>query len=141
MSLGRSQRSGVVVEPMLSTQWFVSMKPLAKPSLAAVENGFMRFVPKQWENTYFAWLRDIKTGVFLANCGGGIKFQPGTVPSVSMSRLAVMSRHAARRVVRRRSSRKPTFSTPGSRQRCGPFRCLDGRKRRTNSTDTIPQPY
>jgi valyl-tRNA synthetase len=60
MSLGRSQRSNAVVEPMLSTQWFVSMKPLAAPSLAAVENGDMRFVPKQWENTYFAWLRDIK---------------------------------------------------------------------------------
>ena len=60
MNLGRSQRSGAVVEPMLSTQWFVRMKPLAGPALAAVEHGFTRFVPKQWENTYFAWLRDIK---------------------------------------------------------------------------------
>ncbi|MBX2801610.1 MAG: valine--tRNA ligase [Myxococcales bacterium] len=60
MNLGRSQRSGAVVEPMLSTQWFVRMKPLAGPSLAAVENGFTRFVPKQWENTYYAWLRDIR---------------------------------------------------------------------------------
>ena len=60
MNLGRSQRSGAVVEPMLSTQWFVRMKPLAGPALAAVEHGFTRFVPKQWENTYFAWLRDIR---------------------------------------------------------------------------------
>ena len=60
MSLGRSQRSGAVVEPMLSTQWFVRMKPLAGPSLAAVEHGATRFVPKQWENTYYAWLRDIR---------------------------------------------------------------------------------
>jgi len=60
MNLGRSQRSGAIVEPMLSTQWFVNMKPMAGPALAAVEHGFTNFVPKQWENTYFAWLRDIQ---------------------------------------------------------------------------------
>jgi valyl-tRNA synthetase len=60
MNLGRSQRSGAVVEPMLSTQWFVRMKPLATPALAAVEHGHTKFVPTQWENTYYAWLRDIR---------------------------------------------------------------------------------
>ncbi len=60
MNIGRSQRSGAVVEPLLSTQWFVKMRPQATPALAAVENGFTRFVPKQWENTYFSWLRDIQ---------------------------------------------------------------------------------
>jgi valyl-tRNA synthetase len=60
LALPRSQRSGAVVEPMLSTQWFVNMKPLATPSIAAVENDFVRFVPKGWENTYYAWMRDIK---------------------------------------------------------------------------------
>ena len=60
MNIGRSQRSGAVVEPLLSTQWFVRMKPQATPAMAAVEHGFTRFVPKQWENTYFAWLRDIQ---------------------------------------------------------------------------------
>jgi valyl-tRNA synthetase len=60
LNLPRSQRSGAVVEPMLSTQWFVSMKPLAGPALASVEHGFVRFVPKPWENTYYAWMRDIK---------------------------------------------------------------------------------
>ncbi|MEO0602645.1 MAG: valine--tRNA ligase [Myxococcota bacterium] len=60
MSIGRSQRSGAVVEPYLSTQWFVKMEPLARPALAAVEEGQTRFVPKQWENTYFSWLREIR---------------------------------------------------------------------------------
>ncbi|MBW1877599.1 MAG: valine--tRNA ligase [Deltaproteobacteria bacterium] len=60
MALGRSQRSGAIVEPMLSTQWFVNMKPLAGPAIAAVTHGYTRFVPKQWENTYYAWLRDIR---------------------------------------------------------------------------------
>jgi valyl-tRNA synthetase len=45
---------------MLSTQWFVRMKPLAGPALAAVRYGRTRFVPKQWENTYFSWLDDIQ---------------------------------------------------------------------------------
>ncbi len=60
MSVGRSQRSGAVVEPMVSTQWFVSMKPLAAPAIAAVERGFTRFVPEHWQNTYYAWMRDIR---------------------------------------------------------------------------------
>jgi valyl-tRNA synthetase len=45
---------------MLSTQWFVKMKPLATPAVAAVEHGFTKFWPKQWENLYFSWLRDVK---------------------------------------------------------------------------------
>ena len=60
MALPRSQRSGAPVEPMLSTQWFVNMKPLAAPATAAIEHGFTQFVPKQWENTYYAWMRDIQ---------------------------------------------------------------------------------
>lgn len=53
-------RSGVIVEPWLTDQWYVRTEPLAKPAIAAVESGNIRFVPKQWENTYFAWLRDIE---------------------------------------------------------------------------------
>ena len=60
MALPRSQRSGAPVEPMISTQWFVKMAPLAEPSIASVEKGETRFVPKQWENTYYAWMRDIR---------------------------------------------------------------------------------
>jgi len=60
MALPRSQRSGSPVEPMISTQWFVKMKPLAGPALAAVEHGSTRFVPDGWRNTYNAWLRDIR---------------------------------------------------------------------------------
>ena len=60
MALPRSERSGAVVEPMLSTQWFVKMKPLAGPALAAVEHGKTRFMPKTWENTYYAWMRNIR---------------------------------------------------------------------------------
>jgi len=60
MAVGRSERSGAIVEPMISTQWFVKMKPLAEPAIAAVEEGRTRFHPPQWENTYFSWMRSIR---------------------------------------------------------------------------------
>lgn len=53
-------RSGVMVEPHLTDQWYVDAKTLAQPALKAVEEGHIRFVPKQWENTYFDWLRNIE---------------------------------------------------------------------------------
>ncbi len=53
-------RSGVVIEPWLTDQWFVDAATLAKPAVAAVESGRTRFVPKQWENTYYEWMRNIQ---------------------------------------------------------------------------------
>lgn len=53
-------RSGVVIEPMLTSQWFVRAAPLAKPAIEAVEDGRIQFVPKQYENMYFSWMRDIQ---------------------------------------------------------------------------------
>jgi len=56
----RGDRSGAVIEPWLTDQWYVSAKALAEPAIKAVENGDIEFVPKQWENTYFSWMRDIQ---------------------------------------------------------------------------------
>jgi valyl-tRNA synthetase len=53
-------RSGVPIEPLPTTQWFCNAEVLARPAIAAVEQGATAFVPKQWENTFFAWLRDIQ---------------------------------------------------------------------------------
>ncbi|HIJ38426.1 MAG TPA: valine--tRNA ligase, partial [Rhodospirillaceae bacterium] len=53
-------RSGVVIEPWLTDQWFVDAARLAKPAIEAVEQGKTRFVPKHWENTYFEWMRNIQ---------------------------------------------------------------------------------
>jgi valyl-tRNA synthetase len=53
-------RSGVAIEPLLTTQWFCNAAALAGPAIAAVEDGRTAFVPKQWENTFFAWMRDIQ---------------------------------------------------------------------------------
>ncbi len=53
-------RSGVVVEPWLTDQWYVDAATLAAPAMKAVEEGRIRFVPKYWESTYFEWLRNIE---------------------------------------------------------------------------------
>ncbi len=53
-------RSGVVIEPMLTNQWYVDAKTLAKPAIKAVEDGSTRFVPATWEKTYFEWMRNIE---------------------------------------------------------------------------------
>ncbi|MFP1925972.1 valine--tRNA ligase [Lonsdalea quercina] len=53
-------RGGVVIEPMLTDQWYVRTAPLAKQAVEAVEDGRIQFVPKQYENMYFSWMRDIQ---------------------------------------------------------------------------------
>jgi valyl-tRNA synthetase len=53
-------RSGVPIEPRLTMQWYVDAKTLAQPAIRAVETGQTVFVPRQWENTFFAWMRDIQ---------------------------------------------------------------------------------
>ncbi|MGR8933219.1 MAG: valine--tRNA ligase [Gammaproteobacteria bacterium] len=56
----RGDRSGTVIEPFLTDQWYVKAAPLAKPAIEAVENGSIRFVPDNWKNTYFEWMRNIQ---------------------------------------------------------------------------------
>ena len=60
LKVPRGDRSGAVIEPWLTPQWYVDAKKLAEPAIKAVETGAIEFVPKQWENTYFAWMRDIQ---------------------------------------------------------------------------------
>ncbi len=60
MTLPYGDRSGVVIEPWLTDQWYVDAATLAKPAIEAVEHGRTRFVPKQWENTFFEWMRNIQ---------------------------------------------------------------------------------
>jgi len=55
-----SHRSKAVIEPLISRQWFVRMKPLADPAIDAVRSGQIRFFPKRWENEYFRWLENIR---------------------------------------------------------------------------------
>jgi valyl-tRNA synthetase len=56
----RGERSDTVIEPLLTVQWYCNAGALAGPAIEAVESGRIQFMPKQWENTYFAWMRDIQ---------------------------------------------------------------------------------
>ncbi|MGR8997558.1 MAG: valine--tRNA ligase [Gammaproteobacteria bacterium] len=56
----RGDRTNSVIEPLLTDQWYVKVAPLAEPALAAVENGDIKFVPDNWKNTYFDWMRNIQ---------------------------------------------------------------------------------
>ena len=60
MRVPRSQRGGEIIEPLISTQWFVKMKPLAEPALRAVRDGTIRIIPKRFEKVYFHWLENIR---------------------------------------------------------------------------------
>src|SRR5690554_286242 len=60
LTIPYGDRGGVPIEPMLTDQWYVDAKTLAKPAIEAVENGDIQFVPKSYENMYYAWMRDIQ---------------------------------------------------------------------------------
>ncbi len=60
LKVPRGDRSGVVIEPYLTQQWFMKMQPLAEPAIAAVKNGEIKFVPENWSKTYFQWLNNIE---------------------------------------------------------------------------------
>jgi valyl-tRNA synthetase len=59
ISIGKCDRCKTVVEPLLSTQWFIRIQPLADKAIAAVEQGHIRFTPEQYAKTYFEWMRNI----------------------------------------------------------------------------------
>ncbi len=56
----RCDRSGAIVEPYLTDQWYVKVAPLAEPAIRAVKNGDIKFVPDNWKNTYFEWMNNIQ---------------------------------------------------------------------------------
>ena len=60
VKIPRGDRSGAIVEPYLTDQWYVNVKPLAEPAIEAVESGKIRFVPENWSKTYFDWMYNIQ---------------------------------------------------------------------------------
>ncbi|HEY7219455.1 MAG TPA: valine--tRNA ligase [Candidatus Binatia bacterium] len=60
LALGRCYRCQTAIEPYLTPQWFIEIKPLAEPAMAVVREGKIRIVPESWSNSYFAWMENIK---------------------------------------------------------------------------------
>ena len=91
-------RSGVVIEPWLTDQWYCDARVLAAPALAAVEDGRTRFVPRQWENTFFDWMHKIQPWCISRQLWWVIRYPPGTHR---------MERCLSRRPRRTRGTRRP----------------------------------
>jgi valyl-tRNA synthetase len=85
-------RSGVIVEPWLTDQWYVDAKTLAQPALAAVREGKTRFVPENWDRTYFQWLENIQPWTISRQLWWGHRipawygFEPSGSAGVSLSK-------------------------------------------------------
>ena len=60
LKLPRGERSGAVIEPYLTKQWFMYMKPLAEPAINAVKEGKLRFIPENWDKTFYQWMNHIE---------------------------------------------------------------------------------
>ena len=59
-NVGKCQRCGTTIEPLLSEQWFVKMKPLAEEAIKAVKDGRIKFIPERWEKNYLGWMENIR---------------------------------------------------------------------------------
>lgn len=60
LKVPRGEKSGVIIEPLLTDQWYVKTKPLAEPAIEVVKRGDIRFVPEAWNKTYFQWMENIE---------------------------------------------------------------------------------
>ncbi|MCU0975905.1 MAG: valine--tRNA ligase [Steroidobacteraceae bacterium] len=93
----RGDRSHSVVEPWLTDQWYVRITPLAAPAIAAVEDGRIRFVPANWDRTYFEWMRNIKDWCISRQLWWGHRipawYGPGGEVYVGRSEAEVRARH------------------------------------------------
>lgn len=60
LKIPRGEKSNVIIEPLLTDQWYVKTKPLAKPAIEAVQKGEIRFIPENWNKTYYQWMENIE---------------------------------------------------------------------------------
>ena len=148
MAIGLSQRSGAVIEPRLSKQWFLraadftdeagnARDGLAKKAIEAVEQGYIEFTPEQYRKTYMQWMENITTGVFRGSCGGATVFLHGTVGNVRKIRSRVRRPVPVDTAAARILSRRPMFWIPGSRPDCCRSRFSAGLRRLRNSRRSI----
>ena len=133
LNVPRGERSNAVLEPLLTDQWFVDIKPLAEPALQAVEQGRIRFIPENWTGVYYDWMHKIKDWCISRQLWWGHRI-PAWYDADGRVYVA-RSEEEARSQIRHRSviapcARTRTCSTPGSPRRCGPSPRRAGRSAR-----------
>ena len=136
LTLPRSQRSGTVVEPMISTQWYVKMKPLAEPAIAAVEQGKTKIIPEHWEKTYFHWMREIQDWCISRQLWWGHTIPAWYCQACAHTHVA-MDAPARCEKCGGALQQTRTCSTPGSAPGCGRSRRSAGRRRHRTSRASI----
>ena len=120
----RGDRSGAVLEPWLTDQWYVKIGPLAEPAIRAVEDGRIRFVPDSWAKTYFQWMRNIQDWCISRQLWWGHRIPAwyddgGQHLRRAQCRGGAPSGPASITATRCRCARTRMCSTPGSPRRCG----------------------
>ncbi len=134
LTLPRCQRSGGVVEPMISTQWFLKMQSMAEKAMGAVSSGQTAIIPGEWKKTYDHFLENIQDWCVSRQLWWGHQSRHGTDPTAQSKWRASGPPSAAR------GGRKIlTCWTPGSRVRSGLSRPSGGRRRRLRSRSSTPR--
>ena len=136
--VGTCYRCKTVVEPLVSKQWYVRMKPLAERASKAVRDGRTRIVPRTWLKTYHWWLDNIRDWCISRQLWWGHRLPVWYCDAEgSIHRLPRGPRRSARPVTARSAATR-TSSTPGSRRRCGRSRRSAGRATRRSSRPFTP---
>jgi len=138
LNVPRSMRGGEIIEPLVSTQWFVKMDSLAQKAKAAVEAGEIIFVPERFTKIFTIGWITFRIGASAGSCGGGIAFQSG------IARIAEKRLWRARRQRNAPSvavldwNRIQMYWILGSLRGCGPSRCLAGQMKPLITSTFIP---
>ena len=138
----RGDRSGAVIEPYLTKQWYVRIAPLAAEALAAVESGRVRFIPENWDKTYYQWMRNIQDWCISRQLWWGHRIpawydEQGNVyvaRSEAAARAAARAHHGADVPLRQDEDVLDTWFSSA----CGRSRRSAGRRRRRSSRVSIP---
>ena len=155
MAVGKCYRCKTVIEPYLSPQWFVNIKPLAKPAIEAVESGAFRIIPEGWTNNYLGWMRDIKDWCisrqiwwghqipawYCLPCNKGLIITVGNRTTILQGAAPIVSKSAPARCPtcgEQSLFRDPDVLDTWFLPACGRFQHWGGRTKHLSSPPTIP---
>ncbi len=137
-NVGSCYRCKSIVEPIISAQWFVKMKPLAKDAIRVVQDGEIKFVPDRFSKIYTNWMENVHDWCISRQLWWGHRIPRGTARTAATSMSPAKTRRSVKNAAARTSSRTKTCLTPGFPPRSGRFRPWVGRRRRRNSSISIP---